>query len=174
MRQKQQKLFEPFEQAESGTNRKYGGTGLGLVIAKRIVELMDGRIWIESELGKGAKFIFTATLKSGGQNTRSLLDNGVNWDTVRILAVDDNPEITDQFHGVFEELGIRCDTAEDGREAERMIELNRGYDIYFVDWRMPGMDGIELTRLIKSHEGAKPNVVIMMVSASPCWGSSTA
>ncbi|MCL2030708.1 MAG: transporter substrate-binding domain-containing protein, partial [Oscillospiraceae bacterium] len=93
-----EKLFEMFEQAESGTSREYGGTGLGLGISKRIVELMGGRIWIESELGQGARFIFIVQVRRGAKNPRSLLSPGVNWDNVRILAVDDAPEIHEQFH----------------------------------------------------------------------------
>jgi PAS domain S-box-containing protein len=162
--EQQKKIFLPFEQAESGTSRKYGGTGLGLVISRRIVELMGGRIWVESELGKGAKFSFTVHVLRGKKNHRSLLAPGVSWDNVRILAVDDMPEIRVQFQDLFGQLNINCDVAADGSEACRRIEECGGYDIYFIDWVMPGMDGIELTRHIKLREGARPSVVIMITA----------
>ncbi|MDR2965038.1 MAG: response regulator, partial [Treponema sp.] len=158
------KLFDMFEQAESGTSRKYGGTGLGLVISKNIVELMGGKIWVESELGKGARFIFTIKLQRGSKNPRSLLSHGVNWDNVRVLAVDDDKEIHNQFNDIFDSLDVKCDTAIDGLEACRMIEERGEYDIYFIDWRMPGMDGVELTRLIKSRADDRQSVVIMITA----------
>ena len=160
----QNRLFEAFEQAESGKSREYGGTGLGLVIAKRIVELMDGEIWIESELGKGAKFIFTVKVRRGTHNSAYLLAPDVNWGNVRILAVDDTLEIRDQFQDIFNGLNVRCDVAADAHEACRILEENGGYDIYFIDWQMPGMDGIGLTRYIRSRESGSPSVVIMITA----------
>ena len=159
----QEKLFQAFEQAETGTNRKYGGTGLGLVISKNIVELMGGSIWIESELGSGAKFVFTIKARRGEKNPRSLLASDVNWETVRVLAVDDVPETLGQFQNTLSQLNIRCDVASDGFEACRIIEERGGYDIYFIDWSMPRMDGIELAKRIKSC-GGRPSVVIMITA----------
>ena len=160
----QEKLFQAFEQAESGTSREYGGTGLGLAISKRIIELMGGRIWIESELGKGAKVIFTIKVLRGNKNPSSLLAPGVNWEAVRILAVDDMPEVREQFQDMFSQLTIKCDTASDGLDAWRMVEERGGYDIYFIDWHMPYMDGIELTRQIKSRGDARSSAVIMITA----------
>ncbi|MDR0444188.1 MAG: PAS domain-containing protein, partial [Treponema sp.] len=139
------KIFQAFEQAESGTSRNYGGTGLGLVISKRIVELMDGNIRLESELGKGAKFIFTVKAGRGKKSPCSLLAPGVNWENIRIIVIDDMIETRNQFEDIFSQLGIRCDVAADGQEALNIIEERGEYDIYFIDWRMPVMDGIELT-----------------------------
>ena len=160
----QEKLFLAFEQAESGISRVYGGTGLGLVISQRIVELMGGRIRVESELGKGAKFIFNIKAPRGIKESRSLLAPGVNWETVKIMAVDDVSEIREQFIDIFKPLDIKCDVASDGFEACRIIEDCGMYDVYFVDWQMPGMDGIELTRRIKSRAGNRPSVVIMITA----------
>ena len=163
--EQQKKIFRAFEQAESGTSREYGGTGLGLVITKRIVELMGGNIWVESELGRGSQFIFTIKIRRGTKNTNSMLQPGVNWENVRIMAIDDMMEIRAQFKDLFEDIGIKCDVAADGYEACRAIEERGAYDIYFIDWRMPRMDGIELTRQIKSNAESRQSVVIMITAA---------
>jgi CheY-like chemotaxis protein/two-component sensor histidine kinase len=159
------KVFLAFEQAESGTSRNYGGTGLGLVISKRIIELMGGNIRLESELGKGSKFIFTVKVGRGKKNPGSLLAPGVNWKNIRILAVDDMIETRNQFQDLFDHHGVKCDVASDGQEALDIIEERGEYDIYFIDWRMPVMDGIELTRRIKSRGTGRPSVVTMITAA---------
>ncbi|MDR2965651.1 MAG: response regulator [Treponema sp.] len=162
--EQQKKLFDMFEQAESGISREYGGTGLGLAISKNIVELMGGKIWVESELGKGARFIFTIKTKRGTKNLYSLLSEDVNWNNVRILVVDDVAEVHIQFRDIFDNLNIKCDTAFDGDEACRMIEEHGEYDIYFIDWRMPGMNGIELSKKIKNRINSRKSVIIMITA----------
>jgi CheY-like chemotaxis protein len=163
--EQQQKLFHSFEQADSGISRKFGGTGLGLSISKHIVELMDGRIWAESEFGKGSRFIFTVIVERGKQELASMLNPGIKWENMRILVVDDEPEVCAYFKDLFKQLGIYCGTAINGFEACQIIEELGSYDIYFVDWRMPGMDGIELTRKIKAHDKDRQSVVVMISSA---------
>ena len=164
-KEQQLTLFESFQQAESGTSRKFGGTGLGLAISKRIVELMGGRIWIDSALGEGATFSFTIKAQKGQGITESLLAPGVNIRTIRILAVDDSPDILCYFSEIMQQYGIQCDTASGGEEAIAMMEKNGLYDICFVDWKMPGMDGIELSRKIKSMGSADYKPVVIMISA---------
>lgn len=166
--EQQAKLFKTFTQAESGTSRQFGGTGLGLAISKSIVELMGGEIWIESELGRGAKFIFTVKVQRGNKNIRSLLDPSISWETVRILVVDDAQEVCEHIQGLFNRLGVKCDKVYNGLEACQLLEQNGQYDLYFIDWRMPGMDGIELTKYIRGKEVGKSNypaVVTMITSA---------
>jgi PAS domain S-box-containing protein len=159
--EQQEKLFKAFSQAESGISRDYGGSGLGLAISKRIVEMMDGGMKVESELGKGARFIFTVKAARGTRSIQSLLAPGVNWGTIRILAVDDLVESLEYLKSVFDQLHVKCDTAEGGVEALQLIKDNGDYDICFIDWRMPGMDGLELTRRIKSGGNGKSSVVII-------------
>ncbi|MCL2806289.1 MAG: response regulator [Treponema sp.] len=162
--EKHEKLFSAFEQADSGTSRQYGGTGLGLAISKHIVEYMDGKIWVESQLGKGAKFIFTIKAQRSEKSPVSMLAPGVNWKNIRIMVVDDEEETREQFLKLFGQFDMNCDAASDGFEACRIIEERGAYDIYFIDWRMPGMDGIELTRKIKDTITSKPSVVIMITA----------
>jgi signal transduction histidine kinase/DNA-binding response OmpR family regulator/PAS domain-containing protein len=162
--EQQARLFTSFEQAESSTSRKFGGTGLGLAISKHIVELMDGKIWIESELGKGAVFIFTVKVKLGAEKPVVLLPPEFDWSSVRILVVDDDPELLEHFKIIADQIGVACDTTTDGSEALRLIESNGAYDMYFVDWKMPGMDGIELSGKIKKTSSG--NSIIIMISAT--------
>jgi signal transduction histidine kinase/CheY-like chemotaxis protein len=162
--EQQERLFTSFEQADTGTSRKFGGTGLGLAISKRIVELMGGAIWIESELGRGSTFRFTFKARRGKNEEYNYLPTDVNWNNVRILAVDDAEETRDYFNQTAARFGVTCTTAGNGEEALASIARTGGYDVYFIDWKMPDMDGIELTRRIKSQFGDKA-MVIMTSSA---------
>jgi PAS domain S-box-containing protein len=156
------RLFRSFEQADSSTSRKFGGTGLGLAISKRIVEMMNGSIWVESELGKGSTFAFRFhALHGSSEENESLLAAGVNWNNVRILVVDDSWEVREYFKDIVERIGVTCDVAAGGVEACKYIEETGPYDIYFVDWKMPGMDGIELSRRINEY-GTNKSVIIMI------------
>ncbi|MFP3040850.1 response regulator [Treponema primitia] len=168
--EQQRKLFTSFEQADSNTSRRFGGTGLGLAISKRIVEMMDGHIWIVSELDKGSTFAFTIQAKRGSEKN-GLLRPGINWKNVRLLAVDDDSDIRSYFLDVAQQLGLRCDTAAGGIEALAMVEQKGSYDIYFVDWKMPGMDGVEFSRRVKERSSgtsgvSQPESVVIMISAA--------
>ncbi|MDR1730503.1 MAG: response regulator [Synergistaceae bacterium] len=162
------RLFNAFEQAENSTARKFGGTGLGLAISKRIVEMMGGRIWVESEIGKGSTFLFTIQARRGAQPQESLLNAGVNWTNVRVLVVDDSTEVREYFDHIAERFGVVCDTAGDGETALKLIEQKGDYDIYFVDWKMPGMNGVEVSRRIREKQSGRS--VVIMISAVE-WGN---
>ena len=153
------RLFRSFEQAESDTSRKFGGTGLGLAISKRIVELMDGEIWVESEPGKGSVFTFTVLLRRGFEKKKSAPGNS-NWKDVRIFVVDDDPVIREFFLSVSENIGIFCAVAANGEEAVEMLDGGQSYDICFIDWKLPGMNGIELSRIIKTRKTKKTTVIL--------------
>jgi signal transduction histidine kinase/DNA-binding response OmpR family regulator len=157
----QQRLFASFEQADSSTSRKFGGTGLGLAISKRIVEMMDGTIWVESEPGRGSTFAFRVKMRRG-EGEEGLLGSGIRWKNLRVLAVDDAEDIREFFVEIAGGLSFSLDTAAGGEEALALIEKNGNYDIYFVDWKMPGMDGVELSRRIKEKGGTS---VVIMISA---------
>jgi len=163
--EQQKRIFSSFEQAESSTTRKYGGTGLGLSISKSIIEMMGGRLWVESEPDRGSTFTFVLDLKRGNQTYQGLLAPDVNLGNVRVMVVDDDQDILEYFTEISREFKIQCDTAISGEDAIKIVEQQGRYHIYFVDWKMPGMDGIQLTAELKAlHESVK-SIVIMITAA---------
>jgi signal transduction histidine kinase/CheY-like chemotaxis protein len=159
------RLFQSFVQADNSVSRKFGGTGLGLAISKRIIEMMEGSIWVESEPGKGSAFKFTIQAGIGSKSS----DHEAfapKMENIHALVVDDSPELREYFLAMAKEIGFFCDEADGGAQALAMLEKNV-YDIYFVDWRMPGMDGTELSRKIRGKTGKR--TVIIMISAYE-WG----
>ena len=164
--EQQTKLFQSFQQAESDTTRKFGGTGLGLAISKSIVEMMDGTISIESELGKGSVFSFTAKLRRGEIREQGTALRRIEWKDIRILVVDDDKYITDDFKGIVNKFGAYCDTAVSGAQALELFEQNGNYNMIFIDWKMPGMDGIELAVELKNRIKDDDGIVLVMMSAA--------
>ncbi|MCL2810208.1 MAG: response regulator, partial [Treponema sp.] len=163
--EQQKRAFSSFEQAESSTTRKYGGTGLGLAISKSIVELMGGNIGVVSEIGKGSTFTFNVKMERGELSPQRHLSSDVNLENVRIMVVDDDQDILDYFKEISFEFGVSCDTAISGDEAIKIIKEKGRYHIYFIDWKMPGMDGIQLTAELKAHQEPIKSVVIMITAA---------
>jgi len=161
--EQQERLFQAFEQAESTTTRKYGGTGLGLAISKSIVELMGGSIGVVSEPGKGSVFTFTIRLQRGTEENRILLSPDINLENLRIMTVDDDADVLKYFFEITQGFGVMCDVAISGEKALQLIDKNGGYHIYFIDWKMPVMDGLQLTREIKAR--VPENSIVIMISA---------
>ncbi len=166
-REQAAKLFQPFTQADMSTTRKHGGTGLGLTICRRLVELMGGRIWLESEPGAGSTFFFTVWLGVGSATgTGKIVPEKLA--TLRVLVVDDNPAAREILQEPLSAVASRVDVVASGKEAIAAIQQHDAtepYDIVFMDWRMPGMDGLEASRHIKSDETLKHPPHIVLVTA---------
>jgi signal transduction histidine kinase/DNA-binding response OmpR family regulator len=160
-------LFDAFTQADSSTTRRYGGTGLGLAIAKHLVELMDGEIWVESQVGKGSTFFFTIKLRTSGIGKTKLYVRGQipELKNSRVLIVDDNETNRHIFTLQFESWGMLPVTAKSGQEALAIIEEDEEpFDLAVVDMQMPSMDGLELGRSIKALPFKGEIPLIMLTS----------
>jgi PAS domain S-box-containing protein len=164
--EQQEHLFDLFQQAENSTARRFGGTGLGLAISRSIIEMMGGTINIHSEYGRGSTFTFTIQAKKGAHVKQRLLADSINRDNLRILAIDDDPDILTYFKEITQRFGVLCDVAASGEDALKLVEQNGPYNIYFIDWKMPGMDGITLTGELKARSSDSGNSVVTMISAA--------
>ena len=136
---KQSKLFSPFCQADASTSRQYGGSGLGLAISRRLAELMGGKLWLESEAGKGATFRFTMPLNEACDNpgtTFSRLRTPLS--ELRALVVDDNPRIRDLLQTMVKRWGGQAEPACSLDEATRLLNAGPGYDVVFLDATLEG------------------------------------
>ncbi len=162
----QTRLFQSFQQAESSTTRKYGGTGLGLSISKSIVELMGGEMGVTSEMGKGSTFTFSVNVKRGDDTKYGLTVQNVNWENIRILTVDDDRDILEYFHEIVKSFGANCEVAMDAGEALHLVEQSGDYNVYFVDLKMPGVDGITLTKEIRAREKEPGHSIVIMISSA--------
>ena len=166
--EQQEKLFKSFSQADTSTSRKYGGTGLGLAISKSLSVMMGGDIWVESALGVGSNFCFTAKL--GKQTGQVPLRKSAAQDLgdLRVLVVDDNATAREIFCSMLLSFGLRAELARDGKEALMMIKAAQGKDPYqlvLMDWMMPEMDGIKTTRAIQEDTSILKTPNIVMVTA---------
>lgn len=156
-------IFSGFSQAEASTSRRFGGTGLGLAISKQLVELMGGELQVQSKLGKGSRFFFTINLPAG-----SSLVEEEPLPVTRVLIVDDNAMVREVLQNMAGSNGWECDSVESGEQALALLQKPDSvpYQVVLMDWRMPGIDGLETTRRIRQlTESQRGTPVVIMVTA---------
>ena len=164
------RLFHPFVQADSSTSRRYGGTGLGLVISRRLAERLGGRLWVESEPGRGSVFGFTircrpalaVPVRAAEPAERGSLAERFPW---RILVAEDNPVNQRVAVLLLEHMGYRADVAGDGIEVLQALE-RQSYDLILMDVQMPGMDGLEAARRLRAELPVERQPRIIALTAS--------
>src|SRR5467141_2268800 len=168
--EKQKLIFQPFAQADTSTTRKYGGTGLGLTISKRLVSLMDGNMWVESEVGRGTQFHFTARLKTSEKPIA--VGTTAPPETLRgvkVLIVDDNQTNRRILEGMLKRWEMKSTCVEDGEEAlvQRPAAQNAEapYALVLTDMHMPKMDGFSLIEQIRQRPELSTAIIMMLTSA---------
>jgi len=161
------KLFQAFSQADTSTTRKYGGTGLGLTISKKLSEMMGGKIWVESEPGKGSTFIFKAVFGLHSEKKIPLLPEP-DLRGKRVLVVDDNQTSREILQNMLESMSFKVSQAPSGEEAlseiSRIDKEGKSFEVVFMDWQMPGMNGIATSRKIKEQDLTIQPKIIMVTS----------
>ena len=161
------KLFRPFIQADASTTRKFGGTGLGLTICKQLTEAMGGRIWVESEQGKGATFYFNVWFDIQSENKNNEIDISKKINLKKVLIVDDNEYSRIIIEKLLNSLGLKAGLVESGEAAlkhlDEDLQNKNDYNLIIMDWMMPGLNGIETSEIIRSKR--KSNIPIIMLTA---------
>ncbi|MGR8932369.1 MAG: response regulator [Gammaproteobacteria bacterium] len=166
--EEQRKLFRSFTQADSSTTRKFGGTGLGLVICKKLAELMGGEIWCESTVGDGSTFYFTAEFRKQQGDIPERRPTKHELANLRVLVVDDNSVAREILSGMLSSMGLRVDQAESGEVALELIERvgsEDPYQLVLMDWKMPGLDGVQTAKVIEIGDKDIHIPTVVMVTA---------
>ena len=167
----QERLFQPFAQTDASMARRFGGTGLGLAICKNLVEMMGGRIWVESQVGQGSTFCFTVRLPVAKELPADyeLVVAPTAVSNLRILLVEDNPANQKFATYVLVDRGHTVEIAGDGQEATHLTAQNRN-DVILMDVQMPGINGLEATAAIRKREAGGSRVPIIAMTAHAMKG----
>ena len=163
-----EKLFQSFSQADASTTRKYGGSGLGLAISKNLLELMDGRIWVESEVGRGSTFHCHARFGLQKNARPRRMFHADELLGIRVLVVDDNAMAREILSTMARNFGLEVDVASGGAQGVEMVMLaerqSLPYNLMLMDWKMPGMDGIATVQRLRATSLAQTPAVIMVTA----------
>jgi signal transduction histidine kinase/CheY-like chemotaxis protein len=167
--EKQKLIFDPFSQADTSTTRQYGGTGLGLTISARLVSMMGGKIWLQSEPGHGSRFYFTARLKnSDGAAHSAETGEGDRLSGTKVLVVDDNRTNQRIMHDMLIRWGMNTTMADSGEQAlatlEEGLRAHQPYVLLMTDMRMPNMHGFELARAIRKRPEFSALAIMILTS----------
>ena len=167
-KESKRKLFEPFIQADSSISRKYGGTGLGLTISKRFVELMGGKLDLDSEVGKGSVFYFQLDFEVGDSVVKDYFSSAEDLSRLRVMVLDDNESNRIIFRKYFSYWGINCDEAENVDIAidkvKKAIDNHTPYNLVIVDFQMPGKTGFDFADIMR-NEKLKRNTKLILFSS---------
>jgi signal transduction histidine kinase/CheY-like chemotaxis protein len=169
--EQQQRLFQPFTQADSSTTRQFGGTGLGLAICQRLVRAMGGQIGVESAPGQGARFFFTLEvepgdgLEAGAQASAESPAPVLLQSASRVLVAEDNEVNRTLISAMLARAGCQVETVVDGRQAVAAVTAaGPGFDLLLMDLAMPEMNGLDATRAIRAHEAATGRAPVWIVA----------
>ncbi|MEM1398051.1 MAG: response regulator, partial [Pseudomonadota bacterium] len=170
------KLFQPFEQGDPDTTRKFGGTGLGLSICRNLAQLLGGDVTVRSEVGFGSTFTLRFPLKPAQEETPLKAENDPEKDVslqgVCVLIVEDNHVNQMVVQRLLKGLGATFGTAENGQEAiDHLTKNKHRYDIILMDKQMPVMDGVEATRRLRSMDGDLASIPIIACTADVMTGA---
>jgi CheY-like chemotaxis protein len=164
---KMEKIFDRFIQADDSITRKYGGTGLGLSISKALVELLDGKIWVESEEGSGSTFYFTIpyekVILSEKKPEVQPVKSKATWKGRSILVIEDDPSSLQLIREVLEPTGVKLFLCETGEQGIKALLDNPGIDLILLDIKLPDINGLEVIQRIRS---LVPNVDIPIIAQS--------
>jgi two-component system sensor histidine kinase/response regulator len=167
--EKYETVFEAFKQAEGSTTRKFGGTGLGLSICRRLSSLMNGRVWLDSSIGEGTTFFFTAVMKKAAPSPRSPVRTEV-LKGKKVLVVDDNRANGKILGSILEHIGMQVDTITDERQTLTMlkkgVQISAPYDIAIVDILMPYYSGYEIASLIRAGDPPIRDIPLLAYTSS--------
>ena len=158
-------IFDAFSQEDSSTTNRYGSSGMGMPITKSIIELMNGKIEVDSEKGKGSTFTVTLTLTLANHEIHSSDEIDIQPQDMSVLVIDDDHIACEHARIILGQVGVHCETVLSGKEAVDMVRMHHArredYNLILVDWKMPEMDGIETTKQIRSIVGDGTPIIIL-------------